>query len=197
MDEKDSLKDLKDQLREAVVAAQEAKKAQQEPFKSDEQVFEEIYSALKNKMSLNSTSSASSVPPLVPKLPAEDDLLGQKLHEEARAALLQRRSQALLDNDELKRLWTLLDTHAEPADASNAAAALSASFSSSVGESEQVLNYHQFKAVAAAAGEKCQPYFKASVFAKLQHGDPHGRISVMVRDKVKSDVNIRLIRLLL
>lgn len=28
-------------------------------------------------------------------------------------------------------------------------------------------------------GEKCKSYFTASVFAKLQQGDPQGRISIM------------------
>ncbi len=32
-----------------------------------------------------------------------------------RGEFLQRRSLALLTNEELKRLWTLLDSHAEPA----------------------------------------------------------------------------------
>jgi hypothetical protein len=46
-------------------------------------------------------------------LPSEDNPLAQKLREEARAEFLQRRSRALLDNEELKTLWGLLDSHAD------------------------------------------------------------------------------------
>merc|ERR1719411_1210990 len=42
------------------------------------------------------------------------------------------------------------------------------------------MDYESFlKKVEALSGEKCRQYFKAKIFAKLQHGDPHGRISVM------------------
>ena len=42
-----------------------------------------------------------------------------------------------------------------------------------------MLNYEEYKRVGRLAGEKCRPYFTAKIFAKLQHGDAHGRISVM------------------
>ena len=44
---------------------------------------------------------------------------------------------------------------------------------------ENVLDYDQFKKVRSLCGEKCLPYLTPKTFAKLQHGDPHGRISVM------------------
>ena len=44
---------------------------------------------------------------------------------------------------------------------------------------ENVLDYDQFKRVRDLAGEKSLPYLTPKTFAKLQHGDPHGRISVM------------------
>lgn len=39
-----------------------------------------------------------------PKLPAEDEVLQQKLREESRAVFLQRKSRELLDNEELQVL---------------------------------------------------------------------------------------------
>lgn len=44
---------------------------------------------------------------------------------------------------------------------------------------EQLINYEDFKKVGKLAGSKCSLYFTAVVFAKLQQGDPHGRISIM------------------
>ncbi len=42
-----------------------------------------------------------------------------------------------------------------------------------------MIGYEEFRSVRSKAGEKCSPFFTASVFAKLQHGDPEGRVSVM------------------
>jgi hypothetical protein len=85
------------------------------------------------------------------------------LREETRALFLQRRSRQLLDNNELKALWVLLDKHHSPP----------------LSGEEQLINYEDFKKVGKLAGAKCSPYFTAVVFAKLQQGDPHGRISIL------------------
>lgn len=69
----------------------------------------------------------------------------------------------MLDNNELKALWVLLDKHHSPP----------------LSGDEQMINYEDFKQVGKLAGAKCSPYFTAVVFAKLQQGDPHGRISIM------------------
>ena len=87
----------------------------------------------------------------------------QKLREETRALFLQRRSRQLLDNNELKALWVLLDKHHSPP----------------LSGEEQLINYEDFKKVGKLAGTKCSLYFTAVVFAKLQQGDPHGRVSIM------------------
>merc|ERR1719507_37309 len=42
-----------------------------------------------------------------------------------------------------------------------------------------MIGYEEYKKVSRLAGEKCRPFFTAMVFAKLQQGDPHGRVSVM------------------
>lgn len=56
------------------------------------------------------------VPRFYWKLPSEEDVLRQKLREEARSTFLQRMSRQLLDNSELKALWLLLDQHQTNAD---------------------------------------------------------------------------------
>lgn len=44
------------------------------------------------------------------QLPAEDEVLLQKLREESRAVFLQRKSRELLDNEELQVKHTHIDT---------------------------------------------------------------------------------------
>jgi len=38
-----------------------------------------------------------------------------------------------------------------------------------------MINYEDFLKVAGEAGEKCRPFFSATVFAKLFQQDPFGR----------------------
>ena len=161
-----------------VAAAKKAEEDRTEPLKSDQQHFEETYVRMKAEKGGTSSSSSSSgasskemIPTFFVNLPHEDDVLQQKLREEARAEFLQRRSKALLDNEELKRLWSLLDANASTVEETPGAA--------SSGETEQMIGYEEYKKVKDLAGEKCQPFFTAVVFAKLQQNDPHGRISVM------------------
>lgn len=93
-------------------------------------------------------------------MPKDSEPLRQKLRVESRSNLLKRRSLQLLNNDELKELWVLLDQNQ--------------SF-----PEEQLLTYVDFQKVASLSGAKVKPYFKPSVFAHLQQGDPQGRISTM------------------
>jgi len=109
------------------------------------------------------------------ELPLETDEIGQKLREEARAQFLQRRSKELLDNDELKSLYSLLESNA----GTQSTPEMVSDPSGVRGEDLVLLNYAEFKTVKESAGDKCRGYFTAKIFAKLQHGDPHGRISVM------------------
>lgn len=97
-----------------------------------------------------------------PQLPKEDEVLLQKLREESRALFLQRRSRQLLDSNELKALWVLLDEHHSPP----------------LSNHDLQINYEDFKKVGKIAGPKCSTFFTATVFAKLQKDDPHGRISI-------------------
>ncbi|CAB3372193.1 Hypothetical predicted protein [Cloeon dipterum] len=108
-------------------------------------------------------SSYLSIPQFYCKLPQDDSMIAQKLREESRAMFLQRKSRQLLDNNELKALWVLLDKHHTPP---------------LVGD-EQMINYKDFLTVAELVGPKSSAYFKPSVFAKLQTKDPYGRVSIM------------------
>ena len=183
------MEELKRQLRAAAVRAKETNSAIER--KSDDEIFAEEY--LRTVLTKNvgdRHQNGDLIPTFFRALPPEEDVLRQKLREEARAEFLQRRSKALLDNEELKRLWTLLDSNATPPPSASsavskepapgvAAAASSSSEGGSGGGGEQMIGYEAYKKVSRLAGGKCRPFFTAMVFAKLQQGDPHGRISVM------------------
>lgn len=130
----------------------------EESRKLEEEEFIKLY---KNWKGLDNVQS-SSIPRFYYKLPSENEILQQKLREESRAVFLQRRSRELLDNDDLKALWMVLDKHRSPPHITD----------------DHMISYSDFKDVAAQASEKCRPYFCAKVFAKLQQNDPYGRISI-------------------
>eukprot|EP00093_Oithona_nana_P011439 11439.XXX_267153_265527_1 [CDS] Oithona nana genome sequencing. len=136
-------------------------------IKSDDEYFLEEFT----KVNLKGSKKAANediLPKFYSGLPAETDELKQKLREEARAQFLQRRSRSLLDNEELKKLYSILEAQSVPPEEE---------FSSLC--EDNLLNYEQFLKAKEESSDKCQQYFKAITFAKLQHGDPHGRISVM------------------
>ncbi|KAK4884540.1 hypothetical protein RN001_000811 [Aquatica leii] len=105
-------------------------------------------------------SNNKEIPKFFWRLPKDNDILQQKLREEARSSFLQRRSHDLLDNNELKSLWMLLDHYQSS-------------------PNEQLITYADYKIVTSLAGPKLHPYFTASIFARLQQGDPQGRVSIM------------------
>ncbi|EHA98522.1 Serine/threonine-protein phosphatase 2A regulatory subunit B'' subunit gamma [Heterocephalus glaber] len=111
----------------------------------------------------NTNEFYKTIPRFYYRLPAEDEVLLQKLREESRAVFLQRKSRELLDNEELQNLWFLLDKHQTPP---------------MIGE-EAVINYENFLKFGEKAGPKCKQFFTAKVFAKLLHTDSYGRISIM------------------
>lgn len=94
------------------------------------------------------------------RLPKENEVLRYKLHEEARSNFLQRKSKNLMDNNELRDLWNLLNQHQNSPD-------------------DQLITYANFLKVAETAATKVKPYLTSTVFAKLQQGDPQGRVSIM------------------
>lgn len=131
------------------------------PAADDEKLFKEEYIRLSGWKEL--TGSYAIIPPFHRPLPKDEDVLQQKLREEARAHFLQRRSRQLLDNTELKELWVILDTHTTPPPCGD----------------EQMMDYDKFKIVSGIVSEKCRGYFSPALFAKLQQGDRLGRVSIM------------------
>uniref|UniRef100_A0A2P2IBC3 Serine/threonine-protein phosphatase 2A regulatory subunit B'' subunit gamma n=2 Tax=Hirondellea gigas TaxID=1518452 RepID=A0A2P2IBC3_9CRUS len=132
-----------------------------------EKQFEKYYCELKGikpEESEGASAGSAVLPKFYCKLPAEDDQLRQKLREESRAMFLQRRSRELLDHEELKELWMLLDKHQSPPNH---------------GGDEQLMNYQDFLKVAELASPKSQQYFQPTTFMKLLQNDPYGRISIM------------------
>ena len=94
------------------------------------------------------------IPRFFTPLPSEDDLLQQRLREEARALFLQKKNKELLSNEELDNLRTLLEQHiTRPL----------------VGD-DIMIDYTNFKKVGSMVGAKCKPFFTAIIFAKLFEG---------------------------
>ena len=109
------------------------------------------------------TKESGHIPPFYFRVPTDDELLRQKLREEARATFLQRRSRNLVDHDELKELWILLDRYSQGSSTSD----------------RRKINYRDFKAVAETYKAKCKSYFKPSLFAQLIEGDPSGQVPII------------------
>ena len=158
------LKSFKESLRQSI-AKNEAQKLE---VKTDDEYFLEEFKKV-NLAGENVSKDYDILPKFHTNLPSENDEFKQKLREEARAQFLQRRSRSLLDNEELKRLYAVLESHSVQPEEEYASLC-----------EDNLVDYDSFlKAKSAVETEKCQQYFQPIIFAKLQHGDPHGRISVM------------------
>lgn len=83
-------------------------------------------------------NSYAVIPVFYHKLPRSTDTAGQKLREEARTLFLQKRSKELLDNNELKTLWALLEKNYTQPPINN----------------EQLIGYDDYLRVVKLAGEK-------------------------------------------
>ncbi|XP_012922066.1 serine/threonine-protein phosphatase 2A regulatory subunit B'' subunit gamma isoform X7 [Heterocephalus glaber] len=150
------------QLKLSGVKQDYEKKSEQELKDEEMGLFTKYYSEWKGG-GKNTNEFYKTIPRFYYRLPAEDEVLLQKLREESRAVFLQRKSRELLDNEELQNLWFLLDKHQTPP---------------MIGE-EAMINYENFLKVGEKAGPKCKQFFTAKVFAKLLHTDSYGRISIM------------------
>lgn len=102
------------------------------------------------------------IPRFFQPLPKEDDLMQQRLREEARALFLQKKNKELLSNDELENLRTLLEQH----------------ITRPIVGDDIMIDYKNFRKVGSLVGQKCKQFFTASVFAKLYESDPDGRVSI-------------------
>lgn len=78
------------------------------------------------------------IPRFYHKLPRSNDALAQKLREEARTLFLQKRSRELLDNNELKTLWNILQKNYTPPVINN----------------EHFIDYDDFLRVVKISGDK-------------------------------------------
>lgn len=83
-------------------------------------------------------STFDVIPRFYYKLPRSNDTLAQKLREEARTLFLQKRSRELLDNNELKALWNILQKNYTPPSINN----------------EHFINYDDFLRVVRISGDK-------------------------------------------
>lgn len=154
--------DWKEILRRRLASPSTEKKSEQELKDEEMDLFTKYYSEWKGDRK-STNEFYKTIPRFYYRLPAEDEVLLQKLREESRAVFLQRKSRELLDNEELQNLWFLLDKHQTPP---------------MIGE-EAMINYENFLKVGDKAGPKCKQFFTAKVFAKLLHTDSYGRISIM------------------
>lgn len=98
---------LKDRLREALNVRGTSNKLSQE---EEEELFKKEYLEMKGGGS-PAAASYRVIPQFYKPLPRDDEVLQQKLREEARAQFLQRRSKLLLDNAELKVINDVLMKH--------------------------------------------------------------------------------------
>lgn len=128
---------LKSLLKDAVVKTSKGR-TKEEIAKENETIecdtFNSYYNSNKEK---DKDGTYKAIPRFYFKLPKEDEVLAQKFREESRAMFLQRRSRELLDNNELKALWALLDKHHSPPHYAD----------------EQLINYHDFMKVASLTGK--------------------------------------------
>ncbi|KFP48714.1 Serine/threonine-protein phosphatase 2A regulatory subunit B'' subunit gamma, partial [Cathartes aura] len=77
------------------------KKSEQELKDEEMELFTKYYMEWKGGRKSGNTSY-TNIPRFYYRLPAEDEVLLQKLREESRAVFLQRKSRELLDNEELQ-----------------------------------------------------------------------------------------------
>jgi hypothetical protein len=124
----------------------------------DEALFSKYYHEYKGVNKPDSTA----IPRFYSKPPKEGDVLQQKLREEARAAFLQRRSSELMDNDELQKLWSILEEKNTPPTAGD----------------DQMIGYLDFMSIRNEVSDKCKHFFTAEMFTKFLKDDPLGRISI-------------------
>ncbi|XP_077969620.1 serine/threonine-protein phosphatase 2A regulatory subunit B'' subunit gamma-like [Styela clava] len=152
---------LKNALQSQATSSTSAETEEEKTAKELNQ-FTELYTKWRGS-STSKCETYKTIPRFYYRLPAEDEILLQKLREESRAVFLQRRSRELLDNDELQNLWYLLDKHHTPPTTNE----------------EQMINYEDFLEVGKKAGEKCKQFFTAIIFSKLNQKDYMGRISIL------------------
>ncbi|XP_015592410.1 serine/threonine-protein phosphatase 2A regulatory subunit B'' subunit gamma isoform X3 [Cephus cinctus] len=114
----------------------------------EDKYFQKAYEEWKGLRAEDKDATYKVIPKFYFKLPKEDEILPQKLREETRALFLQRRSRQLLDNNELKALWVLLDKHHSPP----------------LSGDEQLINYEDFKKL-----QQGDPHGRISIMALFNY----------------------------
>ncbi|TTY87651.1 Serine/threonine-protein phosphatase 2A regulatory subunit B'' subunit gamma [Bagarius yarrelli] len=99
----------KDILKRRLASVKNDSRNEEEKNTEETQLFTKYYTEWKGGEKKDRTFK--HIPRFYYRLPAEDEVLLQKLREESRAVFLQRKSRELLDNEELQNLWFLLDKH--------------------------------------------------------------------------------------
>lgn len=112
------------------------KNTSKQPNLIDESIDLKFESELLTDVKKN--DSYKVIPFFYHKLPKSTDAIAQKLREEARTLFLQKRSKELLDNNELKTLWNVLQKNYTQPSINN----------------EQFINYDEYLCVVKTAGEK-------------------------------------------
>lgn len=133
--------------------------------KYESELFISFYKEWKSDKSEITNNTYKYIPKFYHPVCEDDESLPAKVREEARSLSLQRRSQELLDNAELKQLCLLLDKHHSPPNTTS--------------NIDQLINYQDLKRVIQQASPKCKKYFRPSVFAQLQQNDAYSRVSIM------------------
>lgn len=129
--EDDLIKRLKSYL-----SSKNYKKDEKKIEKEEIEEFQRIYSNTREETTNN---NILKIPRFFTQLPKEDDLIQQRLREEARAIFLQKKNKELLSNEELDTLKNLLEeNYTEPAG------------------DDIMIDYKNFRKVGSLVGEKCQ-----------------------------------------
>jgi len=152
---------LKEKLKLALgdKTKEELELIKEQEIKNEEKYYRKMYT----DESKTKHSSFQTIPSFYRALPKENELIKLKLREEARAVFLQRKSRELVDNDELQKLWFLLEGNksGEPVN------------------DEAMITFTNFQKVGDLSDPKCACFFTARTFFKLYQGDYDGRISIM------------------
>ncbi|KAI5741380.1 hypothetical protein M8J76_012984 [Diaphorina citri] len=150
--------DFKSLLEETLSTLELSDDQKKKNIEKEVKVFKEVHDSLSDRPNEN-----IEIPKFFISLPKPEDSLGIKLLEDARSRHLNKISKDLLDHNELKDLYSLLCQHQSVSDKD---------------EGEKFIDYKNFLKAKEAVVPKCRKFFTPTTFAKLQQGDPDGRINL-------------------
>ncbi|XP_017300821.1 serine/threonine-protein phosphatase 2A regulatory subunit B'' subunit gamma-like [Diaphorina citri] len=150
--------DFKSLLEETLSTLELSDDQKKKNIEKEVKVFKEVHDSLSDRPNEN-----IEIPKFFISLPKPEDSLGIKLLEDARSRHLNKISKDLLDHNELKDLYSLLCQHQSVGDKD---------------EGEKFIDYKNFLKAKEAVVPKCRKFFTPTTFAKLQQGDPDGRINL-------------------